>query len=74
MEGDCAPSEGMVSPPSKLKDLSTTEDTCEPETQQVGYPSVFPDTIGVTSCADNPMVCFQSDMSFPGDVRETSTW
>ena len=40
-EGDCAPSEGVVSPPSKLKDLTTTEDNpCEPETQEVGYPEI----------------------------------
>ena len=39
MEGNCGPSDGVVNPPSKLKDLSTTEDDpCEPETQEVGYP------------------------------------
>ena len=63
MEGNCAPSEGVASPPSKLKDWSTTEDDpCEPETQEVEYPetkdicSVFSDTIRVTSCANDPMV------------------
>ena len=39
MKGECAPSEGVESLPSKLNDWSTTEDDpCEPETEEVGFP------------------------------------
>ena len=55
-ERNCAP-EGVVSPTSKLNYWSTTED--DPWTkdiQRLKISAVFPDTIGMTSWAETPMV------------------